>query len=106
MASKYSYKLTPLAEQEVDATLGYISEKLCNGKAAVDLLDKIEYAIDTICEFPYAATDCRLFLVADEKIRHILVDNYILIYEIDENEKNINILRFCYTRMDLSKLKL
>ena len=106
MASKYGYKFTPLAEQELDAALVYISEALCNGKAAIDLLDKIAYAIETICEFPYSATDCRLFLVADENIRHILVENYVLIYEIKENEKSINILRFCYTRMDLSKLKL
>lgn len=106
MASKYGYKLTPLAGQDVDAALVYISETLCNGKAAIDLLDKIEGAIETICEFPYSTTDCRSFLVADENIRHILVGNYVLIYEINESENSINILRFCYTRMDLGKLKL
>ncbi len=106
MVSKYDYKLTPLAEQEVDAALVYISETLCNGKAAIDLLDKIEGVIETICEFPYSATDCKSFLVADENIRHIIVGNYALIYEINENEDSINILRFCYTRMDLGKLKL
>ncbi len=105
MAREYSCRLTPLAEQDIDSVLAYISETLCNGKAAIDLLDKIAHAIETICEFPYSAADCKLFLVTDENIRHIPVENYVLIYEIKEDEKSVNILRFRYTRMDLSKFK-
>ena len=101
---KYSFRLTPLAEQDIDSVLAYITETLCNAKAAIDLLDKIEHAIETICEFPYSATDCKFFLVADENIRHVLVGNYVIIYEINEDEESIKILRFCYTRMDLSSL--
>ncbi len=104
MASKYRFRLTPLAEQDIDSALVYISETLCNGKAAIDLLDKIAHAIETICEFPYSAADCKLFLVTDEMIRHIPVENYVMIYEI-KDEKSVNILRFRYTRMDLSKFK-
>ena len=104
MARKYNFHLTPLAEQDMETALAYITETLCNRKAAIDLLDKIEHAIETIREFPYSAADCKSFLVTNDTIRHILVDNYVLIYEINEDEKNINILRFRYTRMDLSKL--
>ena len=104
MAGKYSFQLTPLAEQDIDEVLVYITETLCNGQAAIDLLDKMQHAIDTICEFPYSSTDCKRFLVTDENIRHILVENYVMIYEIREDKKDIRILRFCYTRMDLGKL--
>ena len=104
MASKYNYQLTPLAEQDIDSALAYITETLCNGQAAVKLLDDIENAIATICEFPYSSADCKLFLVQDENIRHVLVDNYVLVYEIKEEEKQLNLLRFRYTRMDLTKL--
>ncbi len=104
MASKFSCKLTPLAEQDMDAALAYISETLCNGKAAIDLLDGIEHAIETICEFPYSAADCKMFLVTDEKIRHIPVGNYVMIYEIRESEKSICILRFRYVRTDPEKI--
>ncbi len=106
MAAKYSFQLTPIAEREIDSALSYISELLSNGKAALDLLDKIQHAIETICEFPYSSADCRLFLVTDEKIRHIPVDNYVMIYEINEEIRCVNILRFCFTRMDLSRLTL
>lgn len=104
MASKYNYQLTPLAEQDVDSALAYITETLCNGQAAGKLLEDIESAIATICEFPYSSADCKLFLVQNENIRHILVDNYVLVYEVKEAERQINLLRFRYTRMDLTKL--
>ncbi len=106
MASEYSYKLTPLAEQDIDSTLAYISQTLCNKKAALDLIDKIEHAISAVCEFPYSAADCKIFLITDENIRHVPIDNYVLIYEIANDEKCVRILRFRYAKTDLSKLTL
>ncbi|MCH5350870.1 MAG: type II toxin-antitoxin system RelE/ParE family toxin [Clostridiales bacterium] len=106
MVSKYGYRFTPLAESDIDSALTYISVTLCNGQAAGKLLSDIESIITTICEFPYSAADCKCFLVQDEKIRHVSVDNYILIYEIREEEKTLNILRFLYSRMDLTKLDI
>ena len=71
---------------------------------AVSLLDKIQHAIDIACRFPYSAADCKIFLVSDAQIRHMPVENYVLIYFIDEEAKSVDILRFCYTRMDLKAL--
>ncbi len=98
--------MTPLAESDIDSALDYIANQLCNGQAASDLFVKIENAIENICTFPYSSADCTYFLVNDESIRHVLIDNYVMIYEIKEQEKQINILRFHYTRMDLTRLKL
>lgn len=106
MSNKFSYYLTPLAEQDIDSALDYIANQLCNGQAASDLFAKIENAIKNICIFPYSSADCTYFLVSDENIRHVLIDNYVLIYEIKEQAKQINILRFRYTRMDLTQLQL
>ncbi len=106
MSNKYSYYLTPLAEQDINSALDYIANQLCNGQAASDLFAKIENAIKNICTFPYSSADCTYFLVNDESVRHVLVDNYVLIYEVKEQAKQINILRFRYTRMDLTRLKL
>lgn len=106
MSSKYAYYLTPLAEQDIDSALAYITETLSNGQVANKLFEDIEKAIATICEFPYSSADCKLFLIQDENIRHVLIDNYVLIYEVKETEKRLNILRFRYTRMDLTKLEL
>ena len=103
MKSEYAYKLTPLAENDIDSALEYIAQTLCNTKAALDLMDKIERAIQNACVFPYSAADCHMFLINDDKTRHIPVDNYVLIYEVDERAKLIKILRFLYAAMDLTK---
>ena len=105
MANKYTYSFTPLAEQDVDAVLEYISEKLHNVKAANDLLDNIEEAIEKACVLPYGFPDCGIYFISDEQIRHVPIDNYVLIYEIDEDKKRLIILRFRYAKMDLERIR-
>lgn len=51
MQSNFSYKLTPLALQDIDDTLAYISDKLANAKAAADLLDALEHTLEQICAY-------------------------------------------------------
>ncbi len=106
MQSKYGFRFTPLALRDIDEALSYIADTLANGQAAEKLFQDIEKAIDTVCEFPFSSADCKIFLVQDENIRHIPVGNFILVYEVKEVEKQINILRFRYTRMNLTKIKL
>ena len=102
MSSKFSYYLTPLAEQDIDSALDYITNQLCNGQAAIALLDKVESTIDTVCTFPFSFDDCTCYLI-DGNIRHVPVDNFVMVYEV--KEKQINILRFRYSRMDLRRLQ-
>ena len=104
MSSKFSYFLTPLAEQDIDSALAYITDTLCNGQAAKKLFGEIESAIERVREFPYSANDCKIFLIQDVNIRHVIIDNYVLVYEVKQAECAINVLRFCYNRMDLTKL--
>lgn len=105
MPNKYTYAFTPLAEQDIDAVLEYISENLHNLKAASDMLDKIERAIENACMLPYGFPDCGIYYITDEKIRHIPIDNYVLIYSIDEDTKRLNVLRFRYAKMDLKGIR-
>lgn len=106
MPKKYNYKLTPFAEEDIDSVLKYISEQLSNGKAADDLLTKIETVIERICEFPYSFADCSCFLIKDENIRRAVIDNYVLVYEIIEEEEQINVLRFRYAKMNPAKMSV
>lgn len=105
MANKYTYAFTPLAEQDIDTVLEYVSEKLHNLKAAGDMFDKIGQAIEQACVLPYGFPDCGIYFITDEKIRHVPIDNYVLIYEIDEDKKRLNILRFRYAKMDLEGIR-
>ncbi len=103
---KYNYKFTETAKNDLSAVLDYIATKLCNIKAANNILQKIENSIEQIRTFPYAQSDCKEYLIEDNLIRKIIIDNYVLVYQINEDEKLIIILRFRYAQMDLTKLKL
>lgn len=101
MSDKFTYKITPNANEDMAQALLYISENLHNPKAAIDLLDETDKAIDQICRFPYAQPDCTCFLITNPEFRHIQVDNYTLVYRVKESEKVLHILFFRYAKMDL-----
>ena len=71
MSSKYSFKFTPLAEEDIGSALVYISQKLFNVKAADDLFAKIENAITHICEFPYS------FIIGNQLLSEVNYENKI-----------------------------
>ena len=84
MQNKYSFSFTPLALQDLDDALAYISEQLSNPQAATELLDELEHTLASVCEFPYAFSDCSVYLIFDQNIRHAMVKNYVLVFEINE----------------------
>ena len=101
MPSDFRYFLTPLALQDIDETLAYISDELCNPQAAAALLDSLERTMKEVCAYPYAFPDCSLFFIQDAHIRHAPVGNYLVVYEIYEEKQKINVLRFRYAKTDL-----
>lgn len=102
MQNKYSFSFTPLALQDLDDALAYISEQLSNPQAATELLEEVEHTLASVCEFPYAFSDCSVYLISDQNIRHAMVRNYVLVFEINESEGSIIVLRFRYARTDMA----
>ena len=102
MQNKYSFSFTPFALQELDDALSYISEQLSNPQAATELLAELEHTLASVCEFPYAFSDCSVYLISDQTIRHAMVKNYVLVFEISESEGSIIVLRFRYARTDMA----
>ena len=102
MQNKYGFSFTPLAFQDLDDALAYISEQLLNPQAATELLDEVEHTLASVCEFPYAFSDCSVYLISDQNIRHAMVKNYVLVFEINEGEGKITVLRFRYARTDMA----
>ena len=80
----------------------YISEQLSNPQAATELLDEVEHTLASVCEFPYSFSDCSVYLISDQNIRHAMVKNYVLVFEINEDEGKIIVLRFRYARTDMA----
>ena len=102
----YSYKLTPLAETDIDDALGYISGTLSNPSAAGNLYQALVREIGEICDNPYGFPDCSYYLIDDATIRHSVIGNYVLVFEVDEDSQIIKVLRFLYGGMDISHTSL
>lgn len=98
----WQYKLTPLALSDIDEALSYIGGNLSNPTAAGGLYSALVKEIGKVCAFPYAYPDCAYYLIDDENIRHTVVGNYMLIYEISSDEELIKFLRFLYAGRDIA----
>lgn len=98
MANRYSYQFTDLALADIESSLNYISFQLMNTNAAKELLAEIEKTIKNICLFPFSYPDCSHYFIKDITIRHATINNYILIYRINDKTSSIEILRFKYSK--------
>ena len=106
MSDKYSYRITELCQSDMDDALGYISYQLHNPDAAEALYFKIEKEIEYITHYPFSRADCQYYYISDPNYRHSNIGNYVMVYYVDEDENEIRILRFIYSKMDISNIEM
>ncbi|HHW39555.1 MAG TPA: type II toxin-antitoxin system RelE/ParE family toxin [Syntrophomonadaceae bacterium] len=95
-SEEYSLKFTPKAVEDLDEIYGYIANNLFAPEAAENLMDKIETSIMRLKAFPYSCS-----FVLDEPLkkrgyRKLIVDNYIVFYMVNEQERQVVIMRILY----------
>jgi addiction module RelE/StbE family toxin len=94
------YKLVLLkkSKEDVQNIYKYIAAELQNLKAAKDLNENFNRAFRQIQSFPLSAEKF------NETIRKLPVNNYIVFYKIDDEQKIISICRVLYGRTDYDKI--
>ncbi len=100
----YDLIISPSFENDLDETLNYISNKLYSPLSAQNLLNKAEKIISNINDDPFLYPKCRNERLAQKGYHYAIVNNYLLFYSIDENIKQINILRFLYGRRNIGEI--
>jgi len=94
----YSLNITDLAEEDILATVKYISGVLKNPIAANNLLDEIEeyekILEDTPNIFPFVNDE----YLSEKGLKYIRIKNFLMFYIIDEDNRIVNVIRFLYTR--------
>lgn len=93
---EYSLKFTPKTMEDLDEIYGYIANNLFAPEAAENLMDKIETSNILLKAFPYSCS-----FVLDEPLkkrgyRKLIVDNYIVFYLVNEQERQVVIMRILY----------
>ena len=99
----YKLVISQSFENDLDETLNYISNKLYNPLSAQNLLNKTEKIISNINDDPFLYPKCRNESLAQKGYHCAIVNNYLLFYSVDENIKQINILRFLYGRRNIGE---
>ena len=90
------------ARDEFDKIYLYIKERLKEDKIAQKTIDKIRGKISSLRYFPYAHKLLRK--TGNFEYRKLIIKNYIIIYKINLNQKEVNILHI-YNQKQKSKIK-
>lgn len=104
MVNNYTIKMTPKAVDDLDNIYKYISEELFAKFSATDILERIEKEIMRLRKFPFSCN-----YVADEYLRNkgyrkLIIDNYIVFYLIEEENKQVIIMRVLYGKQNYENL--
>lgn len=104
MESKWGYQLTQKADADLDDIVEYIAVELANPKAASDFVDKLQGAIEEARSFPESGSLVVNGFVPNTEVRKKLVDNYVMYYLPDFDEKMIFVLRIIYGRRNTEEI--
>ena len=98
---KYAVKINPKAIRDLDKIYEYIAlDKLAPENAKGQIL-RIKRAILSLEVFPQKHQDRLEGRYADKGYKQLLVDNYISIFKIDENEKAVFVITVQYQGRNL-----
>lgn len=100
----YQLEYLPVAKQDMIEIMHYINRELCNPIAAENLASEMIESADRLMEFPYANVVHFISKPLKHEYRKLIVQNYIMFYWVDENEKKVTIARVIYSRRDYRKL--
>ncbi len=104
----YKIELLPIAKEDIDNILHYISLNLKNKTASRNLRKAFMNGINNIAEFPYNYPIYKsiytLIGVLEYEYRSYKIKNFLMFYTINEKEKIVVILRVLYQKMNISKI--
>jgi len=98
----FKIKFSHQAASDLDEIIYYISSDLHSPKAAERFYKEVNKRLDLISDNPHMYP-----LYHDKKIhacgfRFIVIGNYLMLYQVDDESSSINITRLLYGGRDLS----
>jgi len=100
----YNINYTKESLDDIQNILEYITNVLLNKTAAKKLRNDFINAIETLKIFPYGISIHYFENELDNAYRCLNVNNYVVIYTIDEEEKCIIINRILYNKMNFNNI--
>lgn len=94
----YNLIITETANNALDEIVYYIVNKLKNPLAAIDFLNEVQKKYENVCVNPEMYEYVRDQRLAEKGYRKIPVDNYVILYLINGENKEIEIHDVLYCR--------
>ncbi len=94
----YEIILSDEAHADIDETLDYIANNLHNPIAARNLLDKTEEIYNELSLNPYMYAACNDVRLRKEGYRKVVINNYVMIYRVNDDSSFVYIVRVFYGR--------
>ena len=100
----YNVIISGEAHNDIDSVLDYIVNALKNPIAAKNLLGKIEEAYIDLADNPFMYAYCIDSRLQKDGYRKVVINNYVLVYRIDEADNKVYVVRFFYGRQNYIEL--
>lgn len=94
--NKYKIKINPRAIRELDSIYKYIANEKLDPENAKGQVDRIKKAILDLDTFPQSHQERSEGRYAGKGYRQLLIDNYIVIFKIDEVNKIVYVVTLQY----------
>lgn len=98
-SNNYKVNVTKEACADLDEILEYIAVELSNGSAAQEFANDVSEGVERISVVPLAMPNLN-----NERFRHLRrldIKNYVLIYSVNEERREVYILAVLYAKSDV-----
>jgi plasmid stabilization system protein ParE len=100
----YKVVVSEHADKDIDGIIRYIATKLKNQIAARTFIEDLNKHYKLLAEYPLTFPVSRYPLLARSGYRCLRINNYIVLYSINEEKQEVLIARVVYSRRDLTKI--
>lgn len=94
---KYTVKLYARANRDLDSIYTYIVENLLEPGTALNMVDELENAIFSLKQLPKRGAIRCAGAYANGDYRQLFVKNYVIIYRVLKEKKEVHIVTVRYT---------
>ena len=99
----YKVRVEEPAESDFQHIITYIAETLDATAAALSFMDEVDVCYDRLQENPYLYEQCREPYLQSEGYRRAVIGNYVLVYKVLEEQKEVEVHRFFYGQQNYTK---
>lgn len=104
MESEWKLKLTPLARMDLEEIYQYISICLDAPQAADRLMTAFEKSFEQLQNHPFSFPRANDESLRKKGYRKLIVENYVGAYLLNEQTKEVVVMRFFYGARDYKRL--